>query len=158
MAQTGAYGARGILYFAALAAMLAVSTEAAAQRPSLRGKQSRDGGDDRTAAETTGSSSRRGEEKEASSRKSKSAAVKFAIDEFSPRGPAPAGAVISVTFTDDVVTSADLEQGKTPESVFSFEPSVEGALQWESPRQVRFLPARPLLKGTEYIARINPLL
>ncbi len=154
MAQPGVYGARRVIYCLLVAAASTAAPDTGyGQRPSLRER-----GEKKESRNSEVSQSRRSESSKSESRNASGDSGKFAVETFSPRGPAPPGAVISVTFTNDVVTSEALDTGKTPESVFSFEPSIEGALQWESPRQVRFIPARPMLKGTEYIARINPQL
>src|SRR5690606_25128336 len=66
--------------------------------------------------------------------------------------------VLSVTFTKDVVAEEDLDTERAPRSVFNFEPSIEGTVQWDSPREAHYVPRRPLRQATEYVARINPLL
>lgn len=149
MAQRGLQDGRGVVVWLAVCGVLVLSSAGVAQRQSLR----RTSGEARAPGEQVAQPAEKPQPKQAASDGSK-----LEIESFSPRGAAPEGAVISVTFSDDIVTTEALESGQAPESVFSFEPSIEGVLQWESLRQVRFVPARPLLKGTEYIARINPQL
>lgn len=121
---------------------------ALAQRPSLRGNRSAQNQTEAAVSRESRSS------RSTDSSKSKS----FGVESFSPRGPVAPGAVISLTFDSDIITSEALEEGDTPQSVFSFEPGIDGTVQWESRRQVRFAPARPLKPGTEYVVRVNPLL
>jgi len=130
---------RSCFRFTSIAVAMLMITCAVAQRPSLRGA-------------TRSSSDRE------SSRSSNMKNDPFTIENFSPRGPVTPGAVISVTFSADVITSEALESGDTPKTVFSFEPAIEGTLQWETLRQARYVPKKPLNAATEYTARINPLL
>lgn len=84
------------------------------------------------------------------------AAKAFTIVESTPQGPVTDGAVISVTFSQDVVTSDALDARATSQTIFSFEPRVEGSIQWDTLRRAHFLPAHSIHPGTEYIVRINP--
>jgi len=133
---------RSCFRFTSFAVAMLLITCAAAQRPSLRG----------TSRSNPASSERDSSD---SPRKKNEA---FSVESFSPRGPVTPGAVISVTFNADVITSEALESGDTPKSVFSFEPPIEGTMQWEPLRHARYVPRKPLAAATEYTARINPLL
>lgn len=130
----------GLLVVSLLAGQVYVQS-AFSQRPSLRGSGQRSASAQQNENGT-----------------SKSGAGKFSVKSYSPRGPVPLGAVISLTFDADVITSDALDTGKVPTKIFSFEPNIEGAVQWESPRQVRFVPTKALRQGTEYIVRVNPQL
>ena len=129
-----------------LLALLALLNPAEAQRPSLRGS----GASQNSTRSTTAAS------KEVKT--TPAGTTQFAIDSFSPKGFIKDNEIISVTFTADVMSQKDFEAGNLPDAVFSFEPDIEGTVQWESPRMAKFAPARPLRKGTEYVVRINPLL
>ncbi|MBX7244375.1 MAG: hypothetical protein K1X53_02685 [Candidatus Sumerlaeaceae bacterium] len=94
----------------------------------------------------------------AKSPESKDAAGGFKVANFAPAGKTAVGNPITVTFTQDVVSSKKLQTTRTAEALISFSPSIDGAYSWESPRILKFTPIPRLRNCTQYVARISPLI
>lgn len=80
----------------------------------------------------------------------------FSVRAFQPSGETKPGGGVVVFFTADAVSSETLQTTRTAESVVTFNPAIDGMMEWQTPRILRLIPRTPLRLGTEYVAKVNP--
>lgn len=80
------------------------------------------------------------------------------VSSFTPVGTIAPDNVISVTFSNDIITSNQLNGGTMPEKPILFDPNIDGVFEWETTNKVKFTPRLQLPAGTQFSAKINPSL
>lgn len=89
------------------------------------------------------------------SKAAKAPKVPFKVEAFTPTGIAPKDETISITFSMDAISTDALQTTTTAEALLLFDPTVEGILQWENTRKLRFMPRSGLKPCTPYVAKLN---